>query len=238
MGIQPISGVKPTINLYGVHKILTDSNITDGQKIQFTQRNKLEISKLVESKITSTEFQDMMAQRPLIKFKPIRNSFTKQGDKIILAKSLGIKPSQLNDYIKNVTLQLNTLNKIDFIPPDKLNQIKTYVYRHGTKEQLLTFLEYELSDAKDVLQTLYQTLEYHTGGAADYFVRPIHKMDNKTLLKMYTVVDDNLNKLEKSGQISEYKRQETAEWALAKIYTIQNNNKLRNAIKLYKELSG
>ena len=71
------------------------------------------------------------------------------------------------------------------------------------KEQLVKFWDYKLGHIKDVIKYLYSTLEYNTGGIADYFVRPIHRMNNKTLIKLYH---------------------------------IQNNSKLINAVKTYKTL--
>ena len=84
---------------------------------------------------------------------------------------------------------------------------------------------------------LYNTLEYHTGGIADYFIRPIHKMDNKTLVRIYNVIDKQLKIQKENGLISEEENTKIAKWALCKIYTIQNNNKFINAVKTYKVLS-
>jgi hypothetical protein len=122
------------------------------------------------------------------------------------------------------------------ISKDNYEEVKTYIFRHGEKEQVINFLDYELSHAKNILHVLYHTLEYNSGGVADYFIRPIHRLDNGTMLGIYNVVDKNLKAGRASGKISDVQAQETAEWALARIYKIQNNQRLQNAIKLKKEL--
>ncbi|MBQ8459163.1 hypothetical protein IJ541_03560 [bacterium] len=227
-----------------IHKVLTSGNITDGQKLQFIKNNNAEIHSIVELKLTGKDFGYMMKNRPLIKFRPIRNSYTKRGDKILLAKTLGIEPAEVDNYVELTSEKLNSLdamslNSIGLNPPseDMIESVKTYVYRHGKKEQVVKFLDYELSHAKNILEILYKTLTYETGGVADYFLRPIHRMDNKTLVHIYNVVDKHLDKAQKNRLIDTQSREETARWALVRIYQIQNNQRLRNAIKAYNELS-
>ena len=233
MKIQPIE----QLDFNTVQRVLTSQKLSEAQKVQFIKNNSTQIRQLVETGMTSTEYKSLMKNRPLQKFKPLKNSFTKRGDKILLAKALEIQPSEVNDYIKNVTDSLNKVKDLNFLPQERLDTIKTYVYRHGSKDELVTFLDYELKREKDKLKVLYKTLEYHTGGIADYFIRPIHRMDNKTLLKIYNVVDKNLKDSEKCGYISQAENQRASEWALYQIYKIQNNSKFINAVKTYKILS-
>ena len=183
--------------------------------------------------ITDSEFNEMMSHRPIVKFKPVKNSLTKAGDKILLAKTLGIAPSEVNDYIKNVSDAMQDVNRLSFLPKDRIDAIKTYVFRHGSKDDLVVFLNYELTKSKNLLKTLYTTLDYYSGGVADYFIRPIHRMDNKTLIKIYNVIDKNLKASEQEGKITKEENLKAAKWALYRIYTIQNNNKLINAVKTY-----
>lgn len=222
-----------------VQKVLASTNITDGQKAQFIKNNSSEIHSILTTKISGAEFAGMMKARPLIKFRPLKNSFTKRGDKILLAKTLGIDVSDVDDYVDDVANKLELCNKIDTIPisKDDVDAVKTYVYRHGRKDQVVAFLEYELSNAKDILTLLYSTFQYETGGVADYFVRPIHRLDNKTMVNIYNVVDKNLAQARQNGKISDAQRIDTAKWALVQIYQIQNNQRLRNAVKVYRELS-
>ena len=109
---------------------------------------------------------------------------------------------------------------------------KTYIYRHGSAEQLVLFFDYELLKSKDVLKTLYRTLEYNNNGVADYFIRPIHRMKNSTLISLYQVVDKYLQKSFNSGQIISEQKLETSEWALKRIYLIQHNSKFINSLKI------
>ena len=120
--------------------------------------------------------------------------------------------------------------------PENLEKVRTYVFRHGKKDQLVAFLDYKLNDVKDIVKYLYHTLEYNTGGLADYFIRPIHRMDNKTLINLYKTIDRNLDTAHKSGQIALEDKEKTAQWALVKLCQIQNNSKLINAIKTYNKL--
>ncbi len=240
MKIDKIDKINPVgnLDLYKVREVITSSKITTDQKIKFIKKNHSEISHLVDEKISSSDFKTIMNNRPLILFKPLKNSYTKAGDKKLLAIALGIKPNEVDNYIKNINLQVRSMQDIKTmgISKDNYEEVKTYIFRHGEKEQVINFLDYELSHAKNILHVLYHTLEYNSGGVADYFIRPIHRLDNGTMLGIYNVVDKNLKAGRASGKISDVQAQETAEWALARIYKIQNNQRLQNAIKLKKEL--
>ena len=235
MEVSPVSLID-NINLYTVREVLTSNKISQSQKIEFIRSNKTEIEKALDVKISAPEFKWIMKNRPLQKFRPVKNSFTKRGDRVFLANVLGIEPAELDDYISNVTDALANIDKLSFLPKDKLDAIKTYVYRHGSKDAIVVFLEHELAESKDILKTLYSTLEYHTGGVADYFIRPIHRMSNLTMVKLYNVIDKSLKNAYKSGSISEQQSNDIAHWALIRIYQIQNNSKFLNAIKTYKAL--
>ena len=106
----------------------------------------------------------------------------------------------------------------------------------GISYELVTFLDYELTVAKDTVKCLYKNLQYYSGGIADYFIRPIHRMDNKTLVKVYNVINKGIKSAEKNGEISDSESKKLAKWALVQIYNIQNNSKLINAIKTYETL--
>ena len=98
-------------------------------------------------------------------------------------------------------------------------------------------MEYELSDAKTTLQKLYKTLEDNSGGLADYFSRPIHRMDNITLGKLYNTIDKSLKNSANAGYIKHEELNSHAEWALVRIYQIQNNSKLIKALEAYNSLA-
>lgn len=217
-------------------EIMASTKISDVQKVQFVSQHQPQITKIIETKITDSEFKDMMGKRAIIKFRPLKNSFTKKGDKLLLAKALEINPGDVNGYIKNVSTALENTENLDFLPKDKLEMIKTYVYRHGSKDEVVNFLDYELKQAKNKVKSLYKTLTYYTGGIADYFIRPIHRMDNKTLIRVYKIINKHIQESYANGDISDVDNKRLAKWALIRIYKIQNNSKLINAIKTYNEL--
>lgn len=222
------------VNSINIQKILASQELTDKQKAAFIRNNVSEIKDVMKSEITEKEFVMMMHNRPLIKFRPLKNSFTKKGDKILLAKTLGIQEKDVNAYIKNI---IDTNFDIrQNINASNIEEVKAYVYRHGTKSQVCAFLEYELSDVKNVLQRLYKTLDDNSGGLCDYFSRPIHRMDNITLGKLYNTIDKSLRCAAKSGFITDDECNSTAEWALVRIYQIQNNSKLIKALDTYNSL--
>ena len=217
-------------------QVLSSSEITEKQKTEFVQKNKPQVEKIMTLKISGMDYKTLMQKRELKKFRPIKNSFTKKGDKLILAKALNINPSEVNDYIKRTSSIINNINDIDFLSPDKIEMLKTYVFRHGSKDELVNFLDYELKKSKNIVKSLYKNLEYYSGGVADYFIRPIHRMDNRTLIEVFNVINKNIKQKTLEGNISEAESEKLAKWALIKIYKIQNNSKLINAIKTYNVL--
>ena len=231
MNISSISSV----DFHTVQKILSANHITDADKVKFIRNNS--VRQAVEQYISSKDFSCLMKSRPLQVFKPLKNSFTKRGDKILLAKALGILPSELNDYIENVYQNINKVESIEGLSRETVNKIETYIYRHGSVDQVVSFLNYELKNAKDITKEVYKTLEYNNEKVADYFARPIHHMSHNTLIKIYNTVDKNLEECRNSGKISEKDKQQTTEWALIQLYKIKENQKLKNAIKTYKKLS-
>lgn len=237
MKIEKINFNNTTLDSSTIQNILSSQKLTELEKVKFLQNNRMQIRQVFENEtITGTEFKEMMKNRPIIKFRPLKNSFTKRGDKVLLAKTLNIDTASVDDYIRNTTEDLKKTKDLDFLPKETVKAIQTYVYRHGTKEQVVVFLDNELKQAKDVLKTLYTTLNYNEGGLADYFVRPIHRMSNNTFYKIYDVINKNLDIAQKSGSISQENKENTAKWALFQVYQIQQNSKLINAVKTYKVL--
>ena len=223
-----------SIDVYTLRNVLASSQLTDLEKAKFIRKNSSQINTILKLKLDSTEYHTLMENRPLIKFRPFVNSFTKRGDKVLLAKALDISTPKVDKFLENVANSLRKMDGLEFVTPDQLESLKVYAYRHGSVEQLVAFLGYELSSSKNITKTLHKTLEYNNGGVADYFVRPIHRMSNKTLVKLYNVVDKSLLNAQQSGNISESEAMAASQWALKQIYEIQNNSKLINAIKTYK----
>lgn len=230
--VNPIS----SIDYIKIHEVLSSSSLTNRQKVEFIKKNEGQIKSTLKLEITKDEFKQMMANRPLIRFRPLKNSFTKRGDDIILAQSLGIDTTDIRKYINSI-IDMNFDIQTD-ADKGKIDKLRTYVYRHGTKEQVVAFLDNELSDVKNVLKILYKTLDDNSGGVADYFMRPIHRMDNNTMRRVYNTIDKSLKASADAGYMDEAKLKETSEWALVRIYQIQNNSRVLRACKLYDELNG
>ena len=233
--ISSIDSMTP-ITLSKVREVLTSNKISQGKKTEFVRHFKTQIQEALDVKLTGIEYKRIMGTRPLQKFRIFKNSITKRGDKRMLAMLLEIEPAEVDEYIKNVTEAMKDVNELGFLPKNKMDSIKTYVYRHGSKDEIVEFLDYELRTSKDVLKTLYSTLEYHTGGIADYFIRPVHRMTNNTMIRLYNVIDKNLKSAYETGSITREQYDKDARNALIRIYQIQNNSKLINAIKTYKIL--
>ena len=98
-------------------------------------------------------------------------------------------------------------------------------------------MQYELSDVKNILGNLYRTLDSNSGGLASYFTRPIHRMDNNTLRNIYITINNSLANSHNAGYIDNEKLDSVSEWALVKIYQIQNDSRFIRAYNLYKDLT-
>lgn len=223
------------LNSLEVYKILASNKLSNMDKAEFIRENEHLIQNAMAQNITKSEFTTLMRHRPLIKYKPIKNSFTKHGDDIILSKTLGISPKDIQKTINAVIesdFEINNQHDLD-----KIETMQTYVYRHGTKNQVIKFLEHELSDTKMTLTKLYRTLDMNSGGIAGYFSRPIHRMNNHTIKRLYKVIDGSLRKSQADGYINEEEFNSASKWALVQIYKIQNNQKIIHAYNLYKDLT-
>ena len=228
LSISKITNINPVT----IREVLSSAKISRAEKIQFMKNNSTEIKSVLDIIPTNSEYNALMKERPLVKFKPLKNSFTKRGDKILLAKTLNISLNEVDNYIKNVHDSLKKTDNLDFLPTTTIDSIKTYIYRHGSAEQLVSFFNFELSKSEDKLKLLYHTLEYNNCGIADYFIRPIHRMKNTTLIDLYNVIDKNLKMAYDNHQITQEQNLAVSEWALKRIYQIQHNSKFINAIKI------
>ena len=123
LSISKIERINPNL----IRDVLGSSRITQGEKVQFIRKHSNKIKSTLDIVPSSSEFNKMMETRPLIKYRPLKNSFTKRGDKILLAKSLNISVSEVDDYIKNVQDSLSKLNTLDFLPVSTQDTLKTYI---------------------------------------------------------------------------------------------------------------
>src|SRR5574344_569555 len=94
----------------GIEKISQTDVLNAIRKLESTQAvckvDKQEFTQVVNNHATinmsQKEYKTIMQQRPLIKYRPARNSFIKKGDKALLAQGLGIDESNLDDYLKQI----------------------------------------------------------------------------------------------------------------------------------------
>ncbi|MCR5261915.1 MAG: hypothetical protein K6C94_08780 [Candidatus Gastranaerophilales bacterium] len=244
------------------------------QKIKFQNQNKTD--SVQRRNYTTTlcvskkEYEAIVNKRPLIKFRPVVNSYIKSCDKALVAQSLSIPKSQIDRVIHETTQFLLYKNPASmYYDPNKILDdmyldedfkrllleknitgydgirqqellyyqehgtiLEPYVYRHGSKEQLLDYMKLQLSDAKTTLKNLYNILDTESGGLYSYFERPIHVLDNRTVQKMQKLVTDGLGNAKDRGYISEIEYNQNVEWALEKIYEIQSNTSLREALRI------
>ena len=240
IAIDKISAIKPTgtLDLYKVREIMTSNKINQTEKIKFLQDNHDKIKCLAEEKISGTDYEWLMEIRPLKLQSPLKNVYIKFVDWKITAKALGVKPGEVKKYMGDIVDKLESMEDLKAlgISEDVYKQIKTHVYRMGSKKQVITILDYELHHTENILDTLYHTLGYNSCGIANYFMFPHRRLNNSTMLKIYNVIDKNLKSSSALGKISEANSLQASEWALAKIYDIQNNQHFKNLVKLKKEL--
>ena len=217
------------------------------QKIEAEKKNiekKEEITPQIPSlKLTRADFSHLMKNRPLIKYRPFKNSFTKKGDKIMLANGLEIPVNEVDDYIERVIAQEiirfdeaqeERERKLAEADNEKLALVEKYILRHGTKKQMLKFVEHEMANQKLILKKLYKILDQNVGDLFAYFERPCHLLDNRTAVKMYKIINRGLDDAQKAGFIEEDANIEASKWALKQIYLIQSNYKFINAVKFFR----
>ena len=236
LSVQPINFNNIPIDVYSLHHILATDALTDVQKLNFLKRHSTEVKGIMEIELGTEDFNKIMSNRPLMIFRPLKNVFTKNGDRILLAKTLEIPLNELDDFVKKATKILPKKGDTCFISEDKLNAVKTYIFRHGSQEQVIKFTDFELSHAKDIKKTLRKTLEYTTGGVADYFARPIHRMKNKTLIELFETIYKNLEERKKAEELLEEEFLLISKAALVRIFQLQENSKFKNSAKLKKKI--
>lgn len=86
------------------------------------------ISSLIISK---QEYGSMMRHRPLIKFRPLKNSFIKHGDLALLAESLNVPKNKVNTVIND------TINYMLYMNPDSM-YYNPFEYKQNEYMKMLT----------------------------------------------------------------------------------------------------
>src|SRR5574344_396717 len=127
LSISAITPFNPTLDTATIRQVLSTEQLTDTQKAQFLRNNKTQIQDLMQDKITSSEFVNMMENRPLVRFRPLKNSYTKRVDKALLANALGIQTSQVDSFISDITDKFKRENRPDSALIDTNEKVKAYV---------------------------------------------------------------------------------------------------------------
>ncbi|MCR4881678.1 MAG: hypothetical protein K6A44_06990 [bacterium] len=236
LSIPPININNTPIDVYSLHHILASDALTAVQKVNFLKRHSTEVKGIMEIELGTEDFNRIMSNRPLMIFRPIKNVFTKNGDRILLAKTLEIPLNEMDDFVRKATHALPNSAELALYSKGQLDAVKTYIFRHGSKEQVIKFLDYELSHSKDIKKTLRKTFEYTTGGVADYFARPIHRMDNKTFVGLFETVIKNLEAEKEADRLTEEETMQLSKACLARIYQLQENSKFRNSARTKREI--
>jgi len=212
------------IDMYSVRNVMVSSTLTEPQKLKFLNMHRDEIHAMLKVSLTSDEYNMLISNRPLLRDKPITNIIRYRGDKILMAKALGVGVNQLNAYIDEVTNSLDKAGNLSWLPDDKANMIKTYIYRHGKKNQLISFFNYELSKSGNIEQTLHQALEYGNNSVADYFARPVHRMSKDTMIKLLSTIMKHIVEAKNQHKISEMDTLDLSQYVLGRIYVLQSNS--------------
>ncbi len=226
MKIDSINTIRPS-NIYAV---LRSPYVPQDVKRIVATEHKEKILSDIKAKVTSAEYATLLETRPLKKGRPLKNSMIKRADMYILAGALGIEKSDIEKYIENIVK--NNFEIQENAKKEDLEITKQYLYRHGKKDDVMKLLEHELSDAKHMLIYLYRTLERNTGGVFDYFIRPIHLLDNRTAKRMHKLINSSLKNAQEQGFISSSENLAAADFALKQIYNIQSNYKLLKAAQI------
>ncbi len=155
-------------------------------------------------------------------------------DAATLAKLLKMNKSGINSYIDSVIRRdFQNLTPLEI---EHFGKIRAYIYKKGVFSQILAVLKYELSDVRTALTYLYTTLENNSGGLADYITQNHLIMDNNTITKIYSVIDKSIKNSTDAGYIRKSESDKIAQWALARIYELQNKTPVVHAMDLYRSL--
>ena len=150
----------------------------------------------------------------------------------MIAKLLNMDKNGINNYLDSLIMRkFQNLSPLEI---QYFGKIKAYIYKQGVIRRVLAVLRYELSDVRTALTNLYTTLENNTGGLADFLSSKNEPMSNETIEQIYTTIDKGIKKATAAGYIRETEAGKISQWALARIYELQNRPELMHAIDIYK----
>lgn len=231
MPIEKVSNIEITDKVRKVHEMRLECKLSKEEFKQISANN-------ATVKMAANEYKALIKARPLIKYKPIKNSFAKRVDRGLLAEGLNIPEEDIETYIQGVidknfveNYQVELSNCKKTIKQEEINMARTYVYRHGKQQQVLSYLDNELQTSGNILKTMYDTLNDELTGVASYYYRPCHPLSRDRAKEMYEIFTKHINKAHKSGQINKETALKTAQDALDIIIKIQDNPDVRQAFR-------
>jgi len=231
MSIERVSNIQIVDKINKVHEMKLECKLSKEEFKQISANN-------ATVKMAANEYKALIKARPLIKYKPIKNSFAKRVDKGLLAEGLDIPETDVEKYIQGVidknfdeNYQVELSNCKKTIKQEEINMARAYVYRHGKQEQVLSYFDNELTTSGDALKTMYDTLNDEMTGVASYYYRPCHPLSSDHAKTMYDIVKKHIDKAHKDGKINDEVALRTAEDALDVIIKIQDNPDVRQAFR-------
>ncbi len=231
MLIERVSNIQIKDKVQKVHEMKLECKLSKEEFRQISANN-------ATVRMAANEYKALIKARPLIKYKPLKNSFAKRVDKRLLAEGLDISEADVEKYIQGVIdknfdekYQVELSNCKKTIKQEEINMARAYVYRHGKQEQVLSYLDNELTTSGNVLKTMYETLNNELTGVASYYYRPCHPLSQDRAKQMYEIFTKYIDKEHKAGKINEEVALKTAQDALNIIIKIQDNPDVRQAFR-------
>lgn len=231
MTVEKVSGIEITDRVRKVHEMKLECKLSKEEFKQISANN-------ATIKMAGNEYKALIKARPLIKYRPLKNSFAKRVDRGLLAEGLNIPEEDVEKYIQavidknfdeNYYVELSNCKKT--IKQEEINMARAYVYRHGKQEQVLSYFDNELTTSGNALKTMYETLNDEISGIASYYYRPCHPLSSDHAKTMYDIIKKHIAKAHKEGKINEEVALKTAQDALDIIIKIQDNPDVRQAFR-------
>ncbi len=238
--MESINGIE-AIRLYEAAKLSQASRIQSEVKEETKKYLELEL-KENKAHISRAQYSMMLKNRPLLNYRPIKNSFTKKGDQQLLAHSLGISIYDIDKLINHIIetefensqyeyydeLHWRRMHDVD----EETKEItKDYVMRHGTKEQVLEYLKWHLHHAGNILDALYFNLESDLLSLNQYYLRPCHMLDSVSANNLYDTIHKELKNAHNKGDITMEQNLKAAQDTLDWIYKIQTASGIQRALR-------
>ena len=124
-------------------KVMSSTRLTYTDKVNFVQKNRTKITQIMDIKISGADYNTLMQKRGLQKFRPLKNSFTKKGDKIKRINESVIEIFQKVKFsITNVFYMPSTSTGVE-----KITKLMVCV---DNKNKKMAFVDYDSKKCKIV----------------------------------------------------------------------------------------